>query len=229
MGNRLADPLRPDPEVTVLDTIGGIPLHPLIVHAVVVLVPLASLLLLLAAVSPRIRHWAGILTPITATLALVMVPLATQSGEALEKRVDASPALEEHTELGDSLLYFVLTLAILAWALWFLDRRARATVTTTDAAQRRRPRHPPCRSFGAADRRHRALGGLRARDDGPGHPDRPQRRLRLVVRRRREARARRGWRRRLTSRRDTVTRPVARLSPGGGSLPRPRARGPGRA
>jgi uncharacterized membrane protein len=112
----------------VLDTIGGIPLHPLIVHAVVVLVPLASLLLLLAAVSPRIRHWAGILTPITATVALVLVPLATQSGEALEKRVEASPALEEHTELGDSLLYFVIVLAVLAWALWFLDRRARAAV-----------------------------------------------------------------------------------------------------
>src|SRR3954449_1821659 len=110
----------------VLDTIGGIPLHPLIVHAVVVLVPLASLLLLLAAVSPRIRHWAGILTPITATVALVLVPFATQSGEALEKRVEASPALEEHTELGDSLLYFVIVLAVLAWALWFLDRRARA-------------------------------------------------------------------------------------------------------
>ena len=115
------------------DTIGGIPLHPLIVHAVVVLVPLASLLLLLAAVSPRIRHWAGILTPITATLALVMTPLATQSGEALEKRVEASPTLEEHTELGDSLLYFVLVLAILAWALWFLDRRAQAAVGTVSA------------------------------------------------------------------------------------------------
>ena len=111
-----------------LDTIGGIPLHPLIVHAVVVLVPLASLLLLLAAVSPRIRHWAGILTPITATVALVLVPFATQSGEALEKRVEASPALEEHTELGDSLLYFVIVLAVLAWALWFLDRRAQAAV-----------------------------------------------------------------------------------------------------
>ncbi len=117
-----------------LDTIGGIPLHPLLVHAVVVLVPLASLLLLLAAVSPRIRHWAGILTPITATLALVMVPLATQSGEALEKRVEESPALEEHTELGDSLLYFVIVLAVLAWALWFLDRRARATVTATSTS-----------------------------------------------------------------------------------------------
>jgi uncharacterized membrane protein len=114
----------------VFDTIGGIPLHPLIVHAVVVLVPLASLLLLLAAVSPRIRHWAGILTPVTATLALVMTPLATQSGEALEKRVEASPTLEEHAELGDSLLYFVLVLAILAWALWFLDRRAQAAVAT---------------------------------------------------------------------------------------------------
>ena len=56
-----------------LDTIGGIPLHPLIVHAVVVLVPLASLLLLLAALSPRIRHLAGILTPITAALDLPSV------------------------------------------------------------------------------------------------------------------------------------------------------------
>ena len=165
-----------------LDTIGGIPLHPLIVHAVVVLVPLASLLLLLAAVSPRIRHWAGILTPITATLALVMVPLATQSGEALEKRVGAGPTLEEHTELGDSLLYFVLVLAILAWALWFLDRRARAAVGTGAVARRgaRLGHGPSARPLMTAvvD----ALGHLRARDDRPGHPDRPQRRLRLLVR-----------------------------------------------
>ena len=117
-----------------LDTIGGIPLHPLIVHAVVVLVPLASLLLLLAALSPRIRHWAGLLTPILATLALVSVPLATESGESLERRVEESPALEEHTELGDSLLYFVLVVAILAWALWFLDRRARAAAATAATA-----------------------------------------------------------------------------------------------
>ena len=94
------------------DTIGGIPLHPLIVHGVVVLVPLASLLVLLAALSPRIRHWAGILTPITATVALAMVPLATQSGEALEQRVPESALVEEHAELGDSLVFFVLVLAI---------------------------------------------------------------------------------------------------------------------
>jgi len=111
----------------VFDTIGGIPLHPLIVHAVVVLVPLAALLVLLAALSPRIRAWAGILTPITATIALIMVPFATQSGEALEKRVAESAAVEEHAELGDSLVFFVLFLALAAWALWFVDRRSRAT------------------------------------------------------------------------------------------------------
>ena len=117
-----------------LDTIGGIPVHPLIVHAVVVLVPLASLLLLLAAVSPRVRHWAGILTPVLATVALVMVPLASESGEALEDRVEETRALEEHTELGDTLVYFMLAVTVLAWALWFLDRRARATVATAGSA-----------------------------------------------------------------------------------------------
>jgi len=118
----------------VLDTIGGIPLHPLIVHAVVVLVPLASLLLLLAAVSPRIRHWAGLLTPITATIALFLTPLASQSGEALQRRVQSSPALQDHVELGDSLVFFVFVVAVLAWALWFLDRRARASDTATGTA-----------------------------------------------------------------------------------------------
>jgi uncharacterized membrane protein len=128
----------------VLDTIGGIPLHPLIVHAVVVLVPLASLLLLLAAVSPRIRHWAGLLTPITATIALVLTPLASQSGEALQRRVAESPALEEHTELGDTLVFYVFLVAALAWALWFLDRRARAAVDTTSTTADRAatPRSP---------------------------------------------------------------------------------------
>ncbi len=117
-----------------LDTIGGIPLHPLIVHAVVVLVPLSSLLLLLAAVSPRVRHWAGLLTPVLATLTLATVPLASQSGEALQRRVGESPALEDHTELGDSLVYFMVVVTVLAWALWFLDRRARAAVATTSSA-----------------------------------------------------------------------------------------------
>lgn len=122
------------------DTIGGIPMHPLIVHGVVVLVPLTALLVLLAALSTRVRRWAGILTPITATLALVMVPFATQSGEALEERVAETALVEEHAELGESLIFFVLLLAVAAWALWFVDRRSRATASggSRDGAARGR-------------------------------------------------------------------------------------------
>lgn len=124
------------------DTIGGIPLHPLIVHGVVVLVPLAALLVLLAALSPRVRGWAGILTPIVATLALVMVPIATQSGEALEERVPETALVEEHAELGESLVFFVLLLAVAAWALWFVDRRGRATASGGSGVGAARGRGP---------------------------------------------------------------------------------------
>jgi uncharacterized membrane protein len=126
----------------VFDTIGGIPLHPLIVHGVVVLVPLAALLVLVTALSPRIRQWAGILTPIVATLALVMVPFATQSGEALEERVPETALVEEHAELGESLVFFVLFLAVAAWALWFVDRRRRATASGGSGVGAARGRGP---------------------------------------------------------------------------------------
>jgi hypothetical protein len=114
----------------VFDTVGGIPLHPLLVHAVVVLVPLAALLVLASALSTRFRRWAGLLTPVAATLALVSIPLATESGESLERRVPMTPLVEEHAELGDGLLVLVAALAVAAWALWFLDRRARAAGET---------------------------------------------------------------------------------------------------
>ena len=37
----------------------GVPLHPLIVHATVVMIPLAALTVVLAALWPRFRSWAG--------------------------------------------------------------------------------------------------------------------------------------------------------------------------
>ena len=37
----------------------GLPLHPLIVHATVVIIPLAALTVILFAVWPRFRSWAG--------------------------------------------------------------------------------------------------------------------------------------------------------------------------
>jgi hypothetical protein len=64
-------------------SIAGMPLHPLLVHATVVIVPAAALSVLLAAAWPRFRRWAGLL-PLGLTVAgLVLVPLSTASGESL--------------------------------------------------------------------------------------------------------------------------------------------------
>lgn len=117
------------------DVIFGIPVHPLVVHAVVVLAPLTAVMLVAFAVSARFRAWSGILTPVVATVTLVLSPVATQSGEALEKRVGRSDLVEEHAEMGDVLPYVMLAATVMAWALWFVWRRTRATVAAAgDAA-----------------------------------------------------------------------------------------------
>lgn len=105
------------------ETVGGIPLHPLLVHAAVVLVPLAAFCVVAAALSRRFRGWAGLLTPLLATAALVTVPLATGSGESLEESVTETPLMEVHTEMGEQLLPWVIGLAVTGWGLWLLARR----------------------------------------------------------------------------------------------------------
>ncbi len=104
------------------DEISGLPAHVLLVHAVVVLVPLAALVLVLAALWPAFRRRAGMMVPLLALVALVMVPITTSAGEWLERRVPRSHLIHEHTELGDTLLPWALGLFVLAAAVWVLYR-----------------------------------------------------------------------------------------------------------
>ena len=62
-------------------TIFGLPAHPLVVHAVVVLVPLSALAGLVVAVWPAARERYAPVALGIATLALISVPLATHTGE----------------------------------------------------------------------------------------------------------------------------------------------------
>src|SRR5690606_37393735 len=56
-------------------TIAGLPLHPLLVHAVVILVPLTALALVLGSLWPAARRRLGIVTPLAAALLVVLVPI----------------------------------------------------------------------------------------------------------------------------------------------------------
>jgi hypothetical protein len=103
-------------------TVFGLPSHPLVVHAVVVLVPMAVLSALVVAVWPAARARYAPLALGVATLALIAVPLATHTGEQLESHVRPSPFVERHTAMADGLLPFVallwLGLAALVAASW---------------------------------------------------------------------------------------------------------------
>lgn len=102
------------------DTINGIPVHPLVVHGVVVLLPLAVLGTLLIAVRPQWRTRYGPLVVAAALVATVLCPVATSSGEELERRVGEP---EAHAELGEQLVWFSLALLVLSTALVLLQRQ----------------------------------------------------------------------------------------------------------
>lgn len=104
----------------------GLPAHPLIVHAVVVLVPLAALGLFLSAVWPAAREKVGWITVGMSAFCLVMIPFATGSGENLEERVDESDLAERHAELAERMLPWVIVLFVAALLLmlffWYRNK-----------------------------------------------------------------------------------------------------------
>lgn len=114
------------------DTIAGLPLHPLVVHATEVIVPGAALAVLLAATWSRFRRWSGPLPLGLALASLVLVPVTTQSGQALERRVGESSLIEIHSGLAEGLLPWVIGLVVVAGAtVWWNrgERRAGAART----------------------------------------------------------------------------------------------------
>lgn len=102
--------------------INGLPLHPLVVHAVVVLGPLAGLTGLAYAFVPR---WRWLLRwPLVALSLVVAVTafVALQAGDSLlDARPELEPLVETHEERGELLrnwsLSFVIDAALAAWAL----------------------------------------------------------------------------------------------------------------
>lgn len=98
--------------------INGLPAHALLVHAVVVLVPLAALVVSLSALWPRLRWKLSWISPLLALVALISVPLTTNAGEWLAGRVSMTPMIAAHTELGDTLFPWVIGLFLVSLLVW---------------------------------------------------------------------------------------------------------------
>lgn len=107
---------------SLLDTFGGLPVHPLVVHGVVVLLPLSALALAILIFVPK---WRKAYLPLTLGglgISTVLAYLAKESGEALAERVGEP---QTHAQLGDILFPASFGLLALGVLFYFLQRKDR--------------------------------------------------------------------------------------------------------
>lgn len=113
-----------------LDTVAGLPVHVLVIHAVVVLTPIAALAAIAHAVVPRWRAALAWPTVVLSAVSALSATVAASSGESLESRLVAlglkNPALETHTEAGDlaRTVIIVFAVVVVVATLWLLPGRA---------------------------------------------------------------------------------------------------------
>ncbi len=109
------------------DTIIDLPVHALVVHAVVILVPLGAVGVAAIALVPRWRPVYGPLVLAVTTVGLAMVPVATRSGEELKERIHAggvvADQIDDHEQWGERVLWPTLALWVLAVVLVVMTRR----------------------------------------------------------------------------------------------------------
>src|SRR4051812_48660083 len=103
-----------------MDTITGLPAHPLLVHLPVIAIPLAAVLVILFTVIPS---WRGMLSYLMTGMGAVIavgVVLAASSGESMEETVDKTPLVHTHAELGDQLqtIGIIFGLSLVALGLY---------------------------------------------------------------------------------------------------------------
>jgi len=116
----------------VFEEIAGLPLHPLAVHAVVVLVPLSVVVTLCYALVPRFRarlEWAVVALAVLAPASAVVAVL---SGDAFARRraLPLEGALADHRDLGRLTMIAALVLGVVTLVLVWSRRLPRSRLRT---------------------------------------------------------------------------------------------------
>ena len=87
--------------LAILDSLFGLPGHPLLVHGAVVLVPLAAIGTIVIAFWPAARARIGWITAGLGVVGFLFAFLSKESGEALIETVSATAAVQSHADMGD--------------------------------------------------------------------------------------------------------------------------------
>ena len=99
----------------------GLPLHPLVVHAAVVLVPLAAIGTAVIALWGRARRALGWVVVGLAVASFGAVGLAQKSGGSLADHVVPTALTRAHVEMGDAVLPWAFGILLAALAVMVLD------------------------------------------------------------------------------------------------------------
>ena len=107
------------------DLIFGLPVHPLMVHGAVVLVPLVAIAGLVMSYLPSFSRRYGKAILILAAVAQISLFVAKQSGESFEERLGKD--VQRHADLGSVAPFTFIPLLILLYLRWRLDREGATT------------------------------------------------------------------------------------------------------
>ena len=109
------------------DTVLGLPIHPLVVHGVVVLLPLMAIITAVVAFVPRWRAAAAWPVVVIDAGMVAMTFVARQSGLALQARLGGRIA-QEHAAIGRNLIWFALAMFLASLVVAVMRRSQRATM-----------------------------------------------------------------------------------------------------
>jgi hypothetical protein len=101
-----------------VNAFNGLPAHILLVHAVVVLLPLSAGLLVLCCASPAARRRFSGADALLTAATLTLVPVTASAGEWLQARVKDTELVRDHADLGGTVVFVAIPVALLAVVVW---------------------------------------------------------------------------------------------------------------